>query len=130
MEVKQLQLYSILPLDTSDYVKLIYRQTFTQQNFSVNKTSYYLNPSVFTTLDMQPLHLVISVTPSTQKFKYVSIVLYLFPSMNFTTFHISSPVICFGIPLQRELIFFAAFLFRNSNCARIWQFLTWADSST
>ena len=45
-----------------------------------------------------------------------------------TTFNISSPV-TFLIFLYSELIFFPAFLFRNSNCAGIWQFLTWVHSS-
>lgn len=73
----------IFHLDTSDYVKFIYRQTLTQESFSQNKIPDYLNLSVSTTLDVQPLHPPVpALTPAVYKPRHVSIIPYLFQSMN------------------------------------------------
>lgn len=89
-----------------------------------------MNLGVFTTTpDVQPVHLLfIAVTPSAHKFKLVSIAPYLFQGMNVppSVFH---PPYIVWVLLYRELIFFPECLFRTSNCARIWQFLTWVDAS-
>lgn len=112
--------------DTSHYVKLIYRQNL-HKDFLLNKTSYYLNLSIFMTLDVQPLYLPVTavILPIIQiQACFHNITLFVSKSNEFTTCYISSPVICFDTFFYREPIFFLAFLFRNSNCAGIWQLLT------